>query len=141
MLRFFKYKNRTLDRWSVKVYFIAFFIAWPLISTRLITLTKYTNLFHRIKICCLYPSDLLPQTFLNGLHLVPGLLIVHKVDRHTPATKASRSPYTVDVCLQVRRHVSMGPIRSTLAHKGEIVVNYHVHLHDVYAPGNDIRRD
>ena len=52
-----------------------------------------TYLFHDIKVRRFDSCDALARRLLNLLHLGPRVLVVHKVNRDTLATKASRSSW------------------------------------------------
>lgn len=61
------------------------------VSTYMNKKRKDTYLLHLIQIIRLNPLNLLPQRPLNLLHLLPRLLIVHKVDRDTLASETAGS--------------------------------------------------
>lgn len=95
-------------------------------------------LLHCIEVGRLNPRDFPSKALLDRFHLIPGLLVVHKVDGNTSATEPSRTPYPVYVCFQIRCHVVGSLVRPTFSHERKIVVDDHVDLHDVYASGNDV---
>ena len=51
-----------------------------------------TYLLHVVQITSLYTYYFLPKRLFDLLHLLPCLLVMHKVDRDTFATKSSSTP-------------------------------------------------
>jgi len=51
----------------------------------------FKRLLHDIKVLCLNARNIHPQSFFHSSHILPSLLIMHKVNRDTHASESSGS--------------------------------------------------
>ena len=117
---------------------------------------KRTYLLHLVQVMCLNSNNLPPKSLLNHFHLMPGLLVMHEVDRDSLASKATRSSYPssnqhriytqpklptnpVDIRLDVWPLILREFV--PLVQQRQVIVHHHVNLQNVDTPSNDVRGD